>query len=149
MELDFLRFSIVFIHKICDKMSNRNIPDPNKNNRQLLARLRDAAKRRGDGKCYCPCTQSRGFKRRIILISIATKHYREHGHAEGGKEYRPFVGLALYSFIIFIFLGNCMYFFSYINVYLLMFPCIYIKGKTPYNILSKGSAFRTSSGSGS
>ena len=30
MELDFLRLSIVFIHEVCDKMSNRNIPDPNK-----------------------------------------------------------------------------------------------------------------------
>ena len=95
MELGFLIFSIVFIHEVCDKISNRNIPDPNENNQQLLARLCDATTRRGDGKCYCPCTQCRGFKRRRILISIATKHCREHGHAEGGDEYRPFVGLAL------------------------------------------------------
>ena len=87
--------SIVFIHEVCDKMSNRNILDPNENNRQLLARIWDAAKQRGDGKFYCPCTQCRGFKRRRILISTATKHYREHGHAEGGNEYRPFVGLSL------------------------------------------------------
>ena len=39
MELDFLILLIVFIHKVCDKMSNRNIPDPNKNNQQLLARI--------------------------------------------------------------------------------------------------------------
>ena len=77
-------------------MSNRlNILDPNEDNRQLLARLWDAAKRRGDGKCYFMCTQCRGFKRRRILISTATKNCREHGHAEGGNEYRPFVGLAL------------------------------------------------------
>ena len=95
MELDFLRLSIVFIHEVCDKMSNRNIPDPNEHNRQLLARQWDVVKRRGDGKCYCPCTQCRGFKRRRILISTTTKHCREHGHAEGGNEYRPFVGLAL------------------------------------------------------
>ena len=63
-------------------MSNRNIPDPNENNRQFLSRVWDAAKQRGDAKCYCPCTQCRGFKRRIILISIATKHCREHGHVE-------------------------------------------------------------------
>ena len=37
------------------------------------------------------------------------------------------------------------FYFSYINVYLLMFPCIYIKGKTPYSISSRGRAFRTSS----
>ena len=77
-------------------MSNRlNILDPNENNRQLLARLWDAVKRRGDDKCYCPCTQCRGFKRRRIFISTTTKNCREHGHAEGGKKYRPFVGLAL------------------------------------------------------
>ena len=76
-------------------MSNRNILDRNEESRQLLARLWDAAKRRGDGKCYYPCSQCRGFKRRRILISIATKHCREHGHAEGGNEYSPFVSLAL------------------------------------------------------
>ena len=73
MELDFLRFLIVFIHEVCDKMSNRNIPDPNEENRQLIARLWDSAKQRGDGKCYCPCSQCRGFKRRRILIATATK----------------------------------------------------------------------------
>ena len=95
MELDFLRQLVIFIHEVCDKISNRNIPDPNEDNQQLLARLWDAAKRRGDRKCYFPCTQCSVFKRRRILISIAKKHCREHGHAEGGNEYRPFVGLAL------------------------------------------------------
>ena len=32
-------------------MSNRNDPGRNEHNRQLLAKLWDAAKRRGDGKC--------------------------------------------------------------------------------------------------
>ena len=96
MELDFLRQPVIFINDFYDKMSNRlNIPDPNEDNRQLLARLWDAMKRRGDGKFYSPCSQCRGFRRRIILIAIATKRCREHGHAEGGNEYRPFVGLAL------------------------------------------------------
>ena len=86
MELDFLRQLVIFINEFYDKMSNRlNILDPNEDNQQLLARLWDAAKRRGDGKCYCQCTQCRGFKRRITLISIATKHCREHGHIEGGR----------------------------------------------------------------
>ena len=76
-------------------MSNRNIPDPNKNNWQLLARLWDAAKQKGDGKYYFPCIQCKGFKRRRILISTSTKHCGEHGHTEGGNEYHPFVGLAL------------------------------------------------------
>ena len=96
MELDFLRQSVIFINEVYDKMSNRlNILDPNEDNRQLLAKLWDAAKWRGDGKCYCPCTQCRGFKKRRILISTTIKHCREHGHAKGGNEYRPFVGLAL------------------------------------------------------
>ena len=82
MELGFLRQPVIFINKFYDKMSNRlNIPYPNEDNRQLLARLWDATKRRGDGKCYCPCTQCRGFKRRRILISTSRKHCREHGHA--------------------------------------------------------------------
>ena len=76
-------------------MSNRNNPDPNECNQQLLDKLWDAAKLKGDGKFYCPCTQCRGFKRTSILISIAIKHCKEHGHTEGGNEYRPFVGLAL------------------------------------------------------
>ena len=84
VELYFLILSIVFIHEFCDKISNRNIPDPNEHNRQLLARLWDVAKRRGGGKCYCPCNQCRGFKRRRILISTTTKHCGEHGHAKGG-----------------------------------------------------------------
>ena len=108
MELDFLRLSIVFIHKVCDKISNRNIPDPNENNQKLLAILWDAAKRRGDGKCYCPCTQCGGFNRRRILISKATKHCREHGHAEGGNKYCPFVGLALQNFIFFALVNVCI-----------------------------------------
>ena len=95
MELDFLRQPVIFIKEVCDKMSNINILDPNEDNRQLLARLWDVVKRRGDGKCYFSCTQCRGFKRRIILISTSTKHCREHGHAEGGNEYHPFVGLTL------------------------------------------------------
>ena len=82
-------------------MSNGKIPDPNEQNRQLLARLCDAAKRSGDGKFYCPCSQCRSFKRRIILITTTTKNYREHGRAEGGNEYRPFVSLTLLSFLYF------------------------------------------------
>ena len=95
MDLDFLRLSIVFIHEVCDKMSNNNIPDPNEQNRQFLVRLSNAVKRSGDGKCYCPCSQCKRFKTRIILITTATKHCREHGHAKGGNEYHPFVSLTL------------------------------------------------------
>ena len=56
--LDFLRQLVIFINEVYDKMSNRlNILDPNEDNRQLLARLWDAVKCRGDGKCYFMCTE--------------------------------------------------------------------------------------------
>ena len=71
MKLEFLIFSI----EVCDKMLNSNIPDPNEENRQLLARLWDAVKIRGDEKCYCPCSQCRGFKRRNILITTVLSPY--------------------------------------------------------------------------
>ena len=75
-------------------MSNSNIVNPDEQNQQLLATLWDSLKIKGDGKFYCPCSQCSGFKRRRILITIAIKHCREHGHAKGGNEYRPFVSLA-------------------------------------------------------
>ena len=94
MELDFLRL-IIFIQALYEKMSNSNIPDPNEQNRQLLARLWDGLKRKGDGKCYCPCSQCRGFKRRRIKITTTRKDCREHGHTKGGNESCPFVSFSL------------------------------------------------------
>ena len=61
----------------------RGHQDPEQN-RQLLARLWDGVDRRGDGKCYCPCSRCRGFNKRRLLITTAKKHCREHGHVEGG-----------------------------------------------------------------
>ena len=98
MELDFLT-SIIFIQALYEKISNRNIHDPDEHNRQFIARLWDGLKRMRDGKCYCPCSQCRGFKRRIIKITTTIKHCREHGHAEGGHECRPFVSFELYMFL--------------------------------------------------
>ena len=80
-------------------MSNNNIPDPDEQHRQLLARLWDGLKRKGNGKCYCLCSQCRGFNRRRIKITTTSKHCREHGHAEGGHQYHPFVSFALYMFL--------------------------------------------------
>ena len=77
-------------------MSNSNIHDTDEQNRQFLARLWDGLKRKGDQKCYCSCSQCSGFKRRRINITRTKKHCREHGHTEGGHEYRPFVSFALY-----------------------------------------------------
>ena len=84
MDLDFLR-SIIISEDWYQKMSeHNNILDPHDQNRELLARLWDGIKRKGDGKCYCPCSQCSSFKRRIILIKSTIKHCREDGHAEGG-----------------------------------------------------------------
>ena len=96
--LFFLR-SRVFIQALCEKMSNNNIPDLDEQKRQLLARLWDGLKRKGDGKCYCPCSQCRGFKMRRIKIATSRKHCREHGHVVGEHEYCLFVSVALYMFL--------------------------------------------------
>ena len=74
---------------------HNNILDPRDQNRKFLARLWDGLKRKGDGKFYCPCSQRKRFKRRRINITRTRKRCREHGHAEGGHEYRPFVSFAL------------------------------------------------------
>ena len=76
-------------------MSRNNIPDPQEQNQQFVARLWDGVKRKGDGKYYCPCIQCRGFKRRIILTRTTRKNCRKHAHAKGGNEYRSFVSVAL------------------------------------------------------
>ena len=77
-------------------MSHNNILDPHEHNRQLISRLWDGVKRKGDGKCYCSCSQCRGFNRRILKISKTKRHCREHGHIEGGHEYHPLVSCSLY-----------------------------------------------------
>ena len=41
-----------------------NIPDQHDQNRELLARLWDGLKRKGDEKFYCPFSQCMGFKKR-------------------------------------------------------------------------------------
>ena len=77
-------------------MSHNNIPDPEDQNQELLARLWGGVKRKGDGKCYCPCSECRAFKIRRIKITIAKKHCWKYGHVEGGHEYRPLVSSSLY-----------------------------------------------------
>ena len=73
-----------------------NIPDPHNQNHELLARMWDRMKIKGDGKFYCPCSQCKGFKRRRIKIATDKRHCREYGHAEGGHDYHPFVICSLY-----------------------------------------------------
>ena len=80
-------------------MSHNNNLDPQEQTRQLLSRLWDGVKRKGDGKCYFPCIQCKGFNRIILNISTTKRHCREHGHVEGGHEYRPLVSCSLYRFL--------------------------------------------------
>ena len=95
MDLDFL-ISIIISQAWYHKMSeHNNILDPHDQNRELLARLCDGLKRKSDGKCYCPCSQCRGFKRRRINITIDKRHFREYGHCEGGHHYHPLVIFSL------------------------------------------------------
>ena len=77
-------------------LEHNNILDPHDQNHEFLAILWDVLKIKRDGKCYFPCSQCRGFKRRRIKITTTKKHCREHEHAEGGHEYHPFVSFALY-----------------------------------------------------
>ena len=37
-----------------------------------------------DEKCYCPCTQCRGMKRRRLVRETFRKHFSQYGHMEGG-----------------------------------------------------------------
>ena len=80
-------------------LEHNNIPDPHDQNHELLARLWDGLKRKGDEKCYWTCSQCMGFKRRIINIIISKRHCREYGHAEGGHDYCPFVSFSLYMYL--------------------------------------------------
>jgi hypothetical protein len=61
-------------------------------NDRILARLRAALEVRGDGKCYFPCYDCKGLKKKRLLITTAQIHCREKGHVEGGYEYHPLVG---------------------------------------------------------
>ena len=85
-------------------MSHNNIIDLQEQDQQLLTSLLDGQKRKGDGKCYCPCNQCRGFNIRRLKITTAKKHCREHGHVEGGHEYRPLVSCSLYMSLYCLFL---------------------------------------------
>lgn len=67
-------------------------------NNEIIARLWSNLKRKGDGKCYCPCQICKGLKTRRLLIKIAKKHCRQHGHIEGGHDYHPLVSCSLYHF---------------------------------------------------
>ena len=60
-------------------------------NARNFVKFRAALEARGDGKCYFPCSDCKGLQRRRILRTIAERHCKEKGHAEGGYEYRPLV----------------------------------------------------------
>jgi len=41
----------------------------------------------GDGKCYFPCCEYKGFNGRRLPLKLVEKNCRENGHVEGGNEY--------------------------------------------------------------
>jgi hypothetical protein len=81
-------------------------------NDKKLARLRETLEVRGNGKCYFPCYDYRGFQNRIFFITTTQRHCREKGHAEGGYEYRPLVR----GFIMSCILCNNQYVMNFSNI---------------------------------
>ena len=77
-------------------MSHNNIPDTEDQNQELLSILWAIVKIKGDGKCYCSCSEHRVFKMRRINIETTKTHSWKHGHVEGGHEYFPLASFALY-----------------------------------------------------
>ena len=60
-------------------------------NARRITQFRVSLEAKGDEKCYFPCNDCKRLQTRIILITIAEKHYREKGHTEWGYEYHPLV----------------------------------------------------------
>jgi hypothetical protein len=73
------------------------MPTPEESER-TIARLRDAweALVGTDGKCYFPCYECRGLKRRRVVRKTTEKHCFTYGHCEGGHTFRPMVSYSLY-----------------------------------------------------
>ena len=68
------------------------MPTP-KENQRTIARLRDALEAQvgTNGKCYFPCNQCRGSKRRRFVRKIDEIHCFTYGHCEGGHTFCPMV----------------------------------------------------------
>ena len=60
-------------------------------NGKKIARLWSNLKRKGDGKCYCPCKICKDLKTQRYLIKIVKEHCRQHGHIEGGNKFHPLI----------------------------------------------------------
>ena len=75
-------------------LEHNNIPDPYDQNHESLARLWNGLKINGDRKCYCTCSQCKGFKRRRIQITTMKRHCRKYGHAERGHHYHRLVSFS-------------------------------------------------------
>lgn len=74
-----------------------------KENERRLTRLRLELEKKGDGKCYFPCTRWKALSTRILLISTTKKHCREHGNAKVGYEYHPLVSYSFNVFVLILF----------------------------------------------
>ena len=53
------------------------------NEKRELVMLKRQMVIHGDGKCYCPCCECKGFNGRRLPLKIVEKHCRENGHVEG------------------------------------------------------------------
>ena len=60
-------------------------------NNKRYAGFKETLEAKGDGKCYFPCNDCRGLRKRNFLRESVEKHCKEKGHDEGGFEYRPLV----------------------------------------------------------
>ena len=60
------------------------------NNKRYIE-FKETLEVKGDGKCYFPCNDCRGFRTRRNLRITAEKHCKDKGHVEGGFEYHPLV----------------------------------------------------------
>ena len=65
--------------------------NPEQNNETMAALW--AQFQRKPNKCYCPCKKCKGLKTRRILITTAQSHCRQHGHVEGGHDFRPLLNV--------------------------------------------------------
>jgi hypothetical protein len=66
------------------------MPTPEESER-MIARLRVALEAQVGGKCYFPCNQCRGLKRRRLVRKTVERHCWRYGHCEGGHTYHPMV----------------------------------------------------------
>jgi hypothetical protein len=66
------------------------MPTPEESER-MISRLRATLEAQvgTNGKCYFPCNQCMGLKRRRLVRKIVERHCWMYGHCEGGNTFHP------------------------------------------------------------